>query len=71
MSLSFALKEDLDIILGVEESTTVGFATFAFAFAFSFAAKALLEEAAKSPDWFAVEASPGFPGHSVLIELFF
>ena len=34
MSLSFALKEALDIILGVEESTTVLSATFAFASSF-------------------------------------
>ena len=70
VSLSFALKEELDIILCVEESTTGEFATFAFAlaFSFSFAAKVLLEEAAKSPYGFASEASPGFPGHSVLVE---
>ena len=70
MSLSFASEETLDIVLGVEESTTVLSATFAFApsFSFAFTAKALLEEAAESPYWFAVEASPGFPGHPVLIE---
>ena len=70
MSLSFALKETLDVVLGVEESTSGEAATLAssFAFAFSFAAEALLEEAAKSSDWFTVEASPGFPGHPVLIE---
>ena len=70
MSLSFAHKEALDVVLRVEESTSGESATFAFAFAFSFslAAKALLEEAAESPNWFAVETSPGFPGHSVLVE---
>ena len=70
MSLPFALEEALDIVLCVEESTSGELATFAFAFAFafSFAAKASLEEAAESPNWFAVEASPSFLGHPVLIE---
>ena len=70
MSLSFALEETLDVILRVEESTSGEVATFAlsFAFAFSFSAEALLEEAAKSSDWFTIEASPGFPGHSMLVE---
>ena len=70
MSLSFALKEALDVVLCVEESTSGEAATFAFSssFTFAFAAEALLEEAAESSDWFAVEASPGFPGHPVLVE---
>ena len=68
MSLSFALKGALDVVLRVEESTSGETATFAFSFAFSFAAEALLEEAAESSDWFAVEASPGFPGHPMLVE---
>ena len=70
MSFSFAFEEALDVILCVEESTSGEAATFAFSFAFTFAlaAKALLEEAAESSDGFAVEASPGFPGHPVLVE---
>ena len=68
MSFPFAFKEALDIILGVEESTSGELATFAFAFSFSFASEASLEEAAESPNWFAVEASPSFLGHSVLVE---
>ena len=70
MSFSFAFEEALDVILCVEESTSGKVATFAFSFAFTFAfaAKALLEEAAESSDGFAVEASPGFPGHPVLEE---
>ena len=70
MSLSFALKEALDVVLRVEESTSGEAATFAFSFAFSFAfaAEALLEEATESPDWFATEAPPGSPGHSMLVE---
>ena len=70
MSFPFAFKETLDVILCVEESTSGETATLAFSFAFTFAlaAEALLEEAAESPDGFAVEASPGFPGHPVLVE---
>ena len=70
MSFSFAFEEALDVILCVEESTPGKVATFAFSFSFTFAfaAKALLEEAAESSDGFAVEASPGFPGHPVLEE---
>ncbi len=70
MSLSFALEETLDVVLCVEESTSGEAATLAFSFAltFAFAAEALLEEAAKSSDWFTIEASPGFPGHPVLVE---
>ena len=57
MSLSFALKETLDVVLCVEESTSGEVATFAFAL-----------EAAKSSDWLSIEASPGSPGHPVLEE---
>ena len=70
MSLSFALKETLDVVLCVEESTSGEIATFAFALALAFAltAEALLEEATKSSDWLSIEASPGSPGHPVLEE---
>ena len=70
MSFPFAFKEALDIILCVEESTSGEGATFAssLSFALSFATEALLEEAAESSDRLAVEASPGFPGHPVLVE---
>ena len=70
MSFPFAFKEALDIILCVEESTSGEGATFAFylSFALSFATEALLEEAAESSDRLAVEASPGFPGHPMLVE---
>ena len=70
MSFSFAFEEALDVILRVEESTSGEVATFAlsFALAFAFTAEALLEEAAESSDWLTVEASPGFPGHPVLVE---
>ena len=65
VSFSFAFKETLDVILCVEESTSGKGTTLAssFSFALSFSAEALLEEAAESPDWLTVEASPGFPGH--------
>ena len=70
MSFPFAFQEALDVVLRVEESTSGEGATlaFSFSFAFSFAAEALLEEAAESSDRLAVEASPGFPGHPMLVE---
>ena len=70
MSLSFAFKETLDVVLCIEESTSGKGTTLAFSssFALSFSAEALLEEAAESSDWFTVEASPGFPGHPMLVE---
>ena len=37
MSLSFAFKETLDVVLCVEESTSGEAATLAFSFAFTFA----------------------------------
>ena len=70
MSFTFAFEKALDVVLCVKESTTAEGATSAFSssFALPLTAEALLEEATESPDWFATEASPGSPGHSMLVE---